>query len=276
MSICFHHINRTFVSYTCVGVFLLVLFCPHAASAQKKASSPPKQKKVTESGYEIMRKVDEQSRKFKTHQLDVHMVIQDVSQRERERYFTQKKKIKNSITNSIIQFYRPSSVKGTGLLSVKDDKTSRSQQWVYLPALKSLRQLSTSDKGKSFMGSDFSNEDIAGRRLDQDSHKLVKSDKKYHYITSTPKGKDDPYSKMDIKVNRRIHVITKIVFYDRKGKKLKSLVSKKIKKIKGIYMIVFSVMNNQKTKGKTTLSINSINLGLKLSDNEVGIRGLKD
>ena len=37
------------------------------------------------------------------------------------------------------------------------------------------------------MGSDFSVSDIAGRRVNQDQHKLIREDTKYYYIESIPK-----------------------------------------------------------------------------------------
>ena len=52
---------------------------------------------------------------------------------------------------------------------------------------KSVRQLSSSDRNKSFMGSDFTYSDIAGRKLNQDHHKLVKESDSHYFIESKPK-----------------------------------------------------------------------------------------
>ena len=227
-------------------------------------------------GRKIMQEVREQSRLHKTTESDVYMQVTEARGKKRQRYFSNKKKIKGKhVSHSIIKFYRPPSVKGTGLLTISREKESKNNQWIYLPALRSLRQLSSSDKNKSFMGSDFTNNDIAGRELDRDKHTFIKTKGDYDYVKSVPKDKNDPYSKLLIKVHRKIHVIVEVVFYDRKGKKLKILENKKIKKVKGMYMPVFAVMSNYKTKGKTSLKVSGIKVGHSISDNEVGIKGLR-
>ena len=229
-----------------------------------------------QSGRIIMKKVQEQSRKHKTTKSNVYMLISDAKQRKRKRYFSSKRKIKGAVTNSIIKFYKPASVKGTGLLTVSNEKTSANKQWIYLPALRSLKQLSSGDKNKSFMGSDFSNDDIAGRELDRDKHTLKKTEGDFHYITSVPKGKSEAYSKLEVKVHSKINVVTKVVFYDRKGRKLKTLENQKVKKVKGMYMVVYSLMKNHISKGQTILKVSGIKVGHKIADNDVSIKGLRN
>ena len=38
--------------------------------------------------------------------------------------------------------------------------------WIYLPALRKVRRIVSSEKGKSFMGSEFSNADMSAPKLD--------------------------------------------------------------------------------------------------------------
>ena len=229
-----------------------------------------------ESGRSVMKRVQQQSRKHKTTESDIYMLILDAKKRKRKRYFSNKRKIKASITNSIVKFYKPASVKGTGLLTVSNEKTSRNKQWIYFPSLRSLKQLSSGDKNKSFMGSDFSNADIAGRELDRDKHTLKKTEGDFHYIVSVPKDKSEPYSRLEVKVHRKINVVTQVIFYNRKGKKLKTLENLKIKKVKGMYMVVYSVMKNHISKGKTSLEVSGIKVGHNIPDNDVAIKGLRN
>ncbi len=244
--------------------FLLILFVSYTVPILAK------------DGRQIMQGVRKQARKHKTTETDVYMKITNASGKKRERYFANKKKLKGeNISNSIIKFYKPASVKGTGLLTVSNEKKTSSKQWVYLPALRSLRQLSSDDKNKSFMGSDFTNGDIAGRELDRDAHKYVKTKGNYDYVVSVPKDKEDPYSKLMIKVHNKKHVVLEVVFYNRKGEKMKVLENKKIKKIKGMYMIIESLMTNHLTKGKTSLKVSGVKVGHRISDNSVGIKGLR-
>ena len=228
-----------------------------------------------ESGYEIMKKVNEQSQIHKTSESDVSMKILDSEKKERERFFSFKKKITGSITNSLIKFYKPADVKGTALLTNSNEKTAETKQWLFLPSLRTVNQLSTDDQNKSFMGSDFSTSDVAGRELDKDTHKLTKTEGDYFYITSTPKKKD-AYSKLEIKVNKKINAIAQVVFYDSRGTKLKTLNNKKFTKEKGMYICTIAEMINHQTEGSTLLTVNNIEVGQKISDNEVGLKSLRD
>lgn len=65
----------------------------------------------------------------------------------------------------IIRFLSPADVKGTGMLIFDyDDKND--DMWIYMPALRKTRRIVSSEKGKSFMGSEFSNADMTAPNMD--------------------------------------------------------------------------------------------------------------
>lgn len=72
-------------------------------------------------------------------------------------------------------------------------------QWLYLPNLKSLRQVSVRDPGDSFLGSDLTYQDISYRGLDEDTHKLLREEKlqgqDYYVVESVPREKNPLYGK---------------------------------------------------------------------------------
>jgi hypothetical protein len=63
-------------------------------------------------------------------------------------------------TKTMIKFLSPAEVKGTSLLIYDYDKKD-DDMWIYLPALRKSRRIISSEKGKSFMGSEFSNADMS-------------------------------------------------------------------------------------------------------------------
>lgn len=79
----------------------------------------------------------------------------------------------------LIKFLEPADVKGTGMLII-DYKTAADEMWIYLPALKKTRRIVSSEKGKSFMNSEFSNADMSSPSL---------SDFKYRHLEGS--GQDD-------------------------------------------------------------------------------------
>lgn len=227
------------------------------------------------SGLEIMRKVDSQSKKYLTQESEVFMLITDKNSKERKRYFLHKKKINGDETKSLIKFYKPSNVKGTALLTNAPSNSSTNKQWVYFPALRSIKQLSTKDQNNSFMGSDFSYSDIAGRQIEKDNHKLLKTTDKYFIIESIPKDKKDSYSKLELVIDKKLYVILRIKFFNQKQQKLKTLTNQKIDKIKKMYVVTKSTMENHLNNSKTILDISDVQLGIKLTNHDISIKALK-
>lgn len=64
----------------------------------------------------------------------------------------------------MIKFIEPADVRGTALLIVDNDK-DQDEMWIYMPALKKTRRIVTTEKGKSFMSSEFSNADMSSAPL---------------------------------------------------------------------------------------------------------------
>ena len=203
------------------------------------------------------------------------LTVVDKKGRERVRYFNLRSKGDDGFKRSLVKFFKPANVKGVGLASETNLKTEGKSQWVYLPATKNLKKLSTSEQDGSFMGSDFSYGDIAGRTLDQDTHKVFQQNDKVYVIESAPVNADDAYSKYYTTVDKATNIVRSVSFYDKSGDKLKTLANKKVVKVSGELMVSNSVMTNHKTGGSSTMNRSSINVDVNFSDNDVGLKGLK-
>ena len=226
------------------------------------------------SGKEVMIRVDQNNKRMKTMKAEVLMVITN-PQGKRERNFYHWKKYDQSMTKSLIKFYLPSTVKGTALLTHSKDGETKSAQWIYFPALRKTQQITGDRSNESFMGSDFSYSDVSGRQLEQDTHKLLKEDDRYYYVQSVPVDGEDSYSKINVLVDKETYVPAKAVFFDRSGKKFKTLSNRKVKKFGPMYIVTDSIMENHKSGGQTTLQVSQVKRNIPLSDNDVGIKGLR-
>lgn len=60
----------------------------------------------------------------------------------------------------MMKFLDPADVRGTAMLII-DNKDSQDDMWIYLPALRRTRRIVSTEKGKSFMSSEFTNADMA-------------------------------------------------------------------------------------------------------------------
>src|SRR4030065_642212 len=74
------------------------------------------------------------------------------------------KSFRGGIEKRFIKFIEPADVRGTAMLVV-DNKNIADEMWIYLPALKKTRRIVSSEKGKSFMSSEFSNADMSSPTL---------------------------------------------------------------------------------------------------------------
>lgn len=82
----------------------------------------------------------------------------------------QTKSYQDGTEKRLIKFLAPADVKGTSMLII-DKKNSSDEMWVYLPALKKTRRIVSTEKGKNFMSSEFSNADMSSPALSDFNNK---------------------------------------------------------------------------------------------------------
>lgn len=170
----------------------------------------------------------------------------------------------------IIIFHSPQDIKGTGFLNWSyTDITKDDDQWLYLPAIRKVRRISANDKEDSFVGTDFTFDDMGEREVEEDIHKLVKQqvleNKNCYVVENIPKEKGYIYSKKLVWVMDGEWIVPKIEFYDRKGKFLKDLVVK-WQKIQNIWAFQELLMKNSQTGHQTLIEASDIKFNQGLSD----------
>ncbi len=104
------------------------------------------------------------------------LIIRDAKQRERIRKTAMASKAySGDIEKRIIRFIEPADVKGMGMLIV-DHNVQDDDMWVYIPANRQSRRIVSSEKSKSFMGSEFSNADMSAPNLNDFHYQLLGDD----------------------------------------------------------------------------------------------------
>ena len=158
---------------------------------------------------------------------------------------------------SLTIFNTPRDVKGTAFLSfthtIKAD-----EQWLYLPALKRVKRISSSNKSAPFMGSEFSYEDISSQEVGKYKYKFIKDDKfngrDVFVIERYPQYKKSGYTKQVTWIDKEMYQPLKIEFYDRKKSLLKTLTQHDYKKyINKFWRAGRLEMVNHQTGKSTTL-----------------------
>jgi outer membrane lipoprotein-sorting protein len=134
----------------------------------------------------------------------------------------------NGYARAVIVFQSPATVRGTRFLSM-DNASGDSDQWIYLPALGKVRRIASSESGGSFMGTDFSYDDLSlmDRNVGRDTHTILREESfdwdgsgngaVCYVIQSVPKNLDFQYSKTISWVNKANYRVYKRELYDKHG-----------------------------------------------------------
>ncbi|SFV89988.1 Outer membrane lipoprotein-sorting protein [hydrothermal vent metagenome] len=225
-----------------------------------------------QSAKEIAKKSFEKMSGYQSSISETKMVLKNAQGATNTRKMLIKKLESSNGDKSLIVFLYPMDIKDTKLLSYeqigKDDK-----QWLYLPALKRVKRISSRNKSGSFMASEFSYEDIASQNYRNYSYKskaekVTKNGKTYLKIERIPKDKHSGYSKQVVYIEPKTYLAKFGEYYDRNGRLLKKVSFLKYRKINGIDRIVKMEMKNVQN-GKSTLLVwehDHIKAGLNSAD----------
>ena len=210
-------------------------------------------------GREIMELVDARDTGDNAIQ-DMQMVLIDKRGNQRKRTIRSMSKDFGEDSYSIMFFLSPADVKDTGFLTYDYDESEKDDdQWLYLPALKKVKRIASSDKSGSFMGTDFSYADMTDRKLDNYDYKLIKETTvnnqavwQVEAIPNKPQEiKETGYTKSVSFVRMDNYVVIRAVNWVKKGNRLKYLDVKKLERIDGIW--VPTEMHMTTKKGRNTL-----------------------
>ena len=200
------------------------------------------------------------------------MTLINKSGKKRVRKIKQFTKDFGKVEKSIMFFQSPADVKNTSFMNWSYDSDKSDDQWIYLPALKKTKRLSSDSKSDYFMGSDFTYDDLGDRKLDADKHKLLREETvngfKCYVVESVSKDEDYMYTKTVTWINKSNFVGVKKEFYDEDGDLLKILSIKSTKKISGFWVIMKSEMKNVQKNHKTVIELSNIVINSGVSDSK--------
>ncbi len=140
----------------------------------------------------------------------------------------------------LMRFTQPADIAGTGFLSI-ENKGKEDDNWLYLPAIRKSRRISGSDKKDSFVGTDFSYEDLEPEKLAHFIYKRLKEETidgiKTWVVEATPentiKKNETSYGKRILWVTQDHHLIKKAEYYDFSGELLKIFTAGNIMQVPG-------------------------------------------
>ena len=234
---------------------------------------------------DIAHKVKQNSGGYGSSKSVLEMILIDQAKNESKRLMESialedKEPSDDNGDKSLMEFKTPLDVKGTKFLShEKIDKNNN--QWLYLPALKRIKRITSKNKSGSFMGSEFSYEDISSREPSKYDYskgyqEVQLNGVKCYKYERYPKDKNSGYSKQVLWVDSDRFIVLKTEFYDRKKELLKTALYSDYKKYGHTYRVGHIFMQNHQNFKSTKLNYLKDEIHLNLDQSLFTKRYLKD
>lgn len=185
----------------------------------------------------------------------------------------------------LIRFTLPNDIRGTSFL-VREHPGADDERFLYLPSLGRVRRIAGSETQESFVGSDFTYEDIGGREFDEYTYALAEESAAW---TPAPGGAPRPAWRLESRRKdasaefpRVVSTVLKDSFlvvgadiYNRRNEKQKTYTVRRIEQIQGIWTVMDSEMANALERTRTELVVESSAYNVGLTDADFSRRELE-
>ena len=211
--------------------------------------------------------------------LQMNMILIDKKERERKRNLFIMRKQFNSNDRLLLKFTYPNDIKGTALL-VWENRGKDNERFLYLPALGRIRRITTNEKDENFAGTDFSYEDISGRKLEDYTYQLIEEEviyntKECYLLASYPSEKDAKFPKIISWVTKDTFVVIKAEYYNRRGELEKTYRVDKLEKIDEIWTPLEFQMENHDLNHKTISVVTDVEYNTGIPEHSFELRELE-
>lgn len=255
-----------------VVVLALAITAPSTAGAQT----------AEQKGYQIAKKAEAVDTGYRDYTASGKMVLRSKSGRRSERSFNFKNlEGRKSGDKTILVFNWPGDIRDTALLThayaEKDDN-----QWLYLPALRRVKRISSSSRSGSFVGSEFAYEDMVSQELDKFTYRWIADQQcpgsalPCHVIDRFPKFKSG-YSRQRVWLDTKHFRVQQVHYFDRRKAHLKTMRATKYRLYnKKFWRASQMTMTNLLTGKSTDLRWKKYRFSVGLSRNAFGVNTLKN
>ncbi len=237
------------------------------------AQAPVQAETAQEKGLRIALEAEARNDGFGDFTAGMTMVLRDRYGRESIRQMRFKVlEVAGDGDKSLFVFDQPRDVQGTALLTHAHINT-QDDQWLYLPALKRVKRINASKRSGSFMGSEFSYEDMSTPEVEEYTYKYLR-DESCGVLSCTvteqvPLDKNSGYSRKIVWQDTGELRVWKMELYDRKDSHLKTLTFANYRQyLDQFWRAGEQTMVNHLTKASTVLHWTDFRFRTNLDDSE--------
>jgi len=160
-----------------------------------------------------------------------------------------------------IYFHRPGDVRDMSFMvwtyQGRDD-----DRWLFVPAVKMVRRLAADDSRSSFVGSDFTYEDVSGRDVAADTHRLTGEepcgDRTCHVVESVPVDDEAEFGRKVSRIDTLTFLPITEEYYDRQGELARVYTAEEIVDVGGHPTAVRRVMTDVKRGHRTEVVFDDV------------------
>ena len=176
-----------------------------------------------------------------------------------------------------VYFHRPGDVRDMTFMVWKYADAA-DDRWLFIPAVDLVRRISADDKRSSFVGSDFTYEDVSGRAPTEDTHSLAREEalgeRNAFVIESAPKEGTDFTRKLSW-IDAESYLPLREEYYDAQEQLSRVFTADKIEEIGGIPTIVARTMRNVKSGHRTEVTYEDMEYDSGLKDGDFSERNMR-
>lgn len=207
------------------------------------------------------------------------MTLVDSKGKERVRSLDQRLGSFGGVDKKIMVFQSPADVRGTSFMNWSYGQAGKGDdQWIYMPALKRVKRITSDGKGGSFMGSDFSYDDLGARHPSADSHAILGSEvlagEECWMVESKPQDAADGYSRTVSWISKSRLIGFRRDYYDKKGALLKTLSVLETRTMGPYLMITRTEMRDVQANHRTRMDFTAIRLDTGIADEQFSERAM--
>ena len=223
-----------------------------------------------ETGLQIATDSRERQKGFGNFTASLTMILRNKQGREKEREIRLKViEVDNDGDRTLFVFDRPRDVKGTAFL-IHAHKDEPNQQWLYLPALKRVKGINASKQSGSFMGSEFSYEDMGAVEVEKFIHRYLRDescgDLECVVLERIPKSNDSGYSRQLVWLDKDELRTLQVHYFDRRDEHIKTMVVEDFEKfLERFWRGRMVTMTNHLTGKSTVLLWENFEFGTDLA-----------
>lgn len=184
-----------------------------------------------------------------------------------------------------IYFHKPGDVRRLTFMVWKYP-TKEDDRWIFVPAVDLIRRIASDDKRSSFVGSDFTYEDVSGRDVESDTHTLLRlerlANRECYVIQSAPKEPTE-YTERLSWIDKETFLPLKEEYHDAQNELFRVFTADKIEEIKSgggeeeksLPTVTKRTMKNVKTGHRTEVIYKSVSYNIGLKDKDFSERHMR-